>query len=173
MHALQSCGRESIFDDIAYTMSVALHNATLQFYTTHPAFQQDRKVFYTNLVEIYPLKNNLESFREGLTALRNARKWAKKQHETIIAQANERCPDRPRSDFPVSELEATTMDLFRSFHNSNDTTEDPLRSSENSTATLAGDSQSTDEIAKSGVTTSKKRKSAAIEKKKRTKRAKK
>lgn len=67
---------KDLSDNNAYTLSATLYDGTLKLYTTHSAHQQGRTVYYTKAIQAYMLENDLDTFQQGLTALRSARRWA-------------------------------------------------------------------------------------------------
>ena len=137
MHTLLAWSRpEESFDDIARTISATFQDGFLQLYTTHCSFQ-DRKMYYTNLLDIYPLKKSLESFQEGITAIRNARKWAMTERESMISEIN-------NAAIPH------TVQIPRDSRHDRHHTPHSL-----ATTSVTVDSQSTDELARPGVTTKK------------------
>jgi hypothetical protein len=65
-------------------------------------------------VKAYVLTNDPESFRQGATAFRNARDWAKEQRDALITAANERARSAAGhvhtlsdSNGPVAESESS------------------------------------------------------------------
>lgn len=95
MHELGSWGKEPSFDNMAHTITVTLQEATLRFYTTHPAVGHDHVVFFfffTNKLAAFSLEEDVNSFRRGITALRNARGRAQTQWNGIIVEVNQSHP---------------------------------------------------------------------------------
>ena len=50
----------------------------------------------------WKMTDNLEAFRQGASALRNARNWAKEKREELIITANGKVPDAEYSDLVLS-----------------------------------------------------------------------
>jgi hypothetical protein len=97
MHSLQSHGRdEPTYDNNAYTITSIYHGGTLKMYTIHPAQPNgpgSRPEYYMTQINGWSMTGNAESFRQGVTAFRNAGDWAKEQRDKAIEQANERVND--------------------------------------------------------------------------------
>lgn len=137
IHQAQCYQQEPSFDGHAYTISVTLYDDVLRNYATHPGLHAGLVHYYKNQLHAYMLDStNSQSFKRGLTALRNARLWAKGQGEKIVETAN-------------SRIDATT--LIR-----------PPSSSGTSSGTLAG-SQSMNEIVESSVATTKRKAPQTVE----------
>jgi len=120
MHSLQSHGRdEPTYDNNAYTITSIYHGGTLKMYTIHPAQPngpESRPEYYMTQINGWSMTGNAESFRQGVTAFRNARDWTKEQRDEAIKLANERANDRLPTESTlassftteVSTLAATT-----------------------------------------------------------------
>ena len=77
-------------DNNAYTV-VATYNGQgiLQLFAIHLArFGSGDIAYYMTLLGGFFMNDNLESFRTGVRALRNARDWAKEQRQTLADAAN-------------------------------------------------------------------------------------
>jgi len=62
-------------------------------YTSHPAQPSgpgSRPEYFMTQLGAFAMTNNLETFRQGAAAFRNARDWTKEQRDKAIRQANER-----------------------------------------------------------------------------------
>ncbi|KEF55616.1 uncharacterized protein A1O9_08366, partial [Exophiala aquamarina CBS 119918] len=81
MLLLQSYGQdEPIFDNNAYTIISTYHDGTLKIYTIYPgrpASLGGRPQFYIHQVNTWGMTGNDETYRQGATAYREARAWAK------------------------------------------------------------------------------------------------
>ena len=121
VHELRSyVDPETAYDDNAYTITSTYHGGSglLTLYTAHPTPPQDPKTFteyhQTKLNSIC-VTGSPDSFRQGASALRNARDWAKEKREEIIAAANSKALHAEHSDLvssaqsfmPQSSSEAT------------------------------------------------------------------
>ena len=94
VHELRSyVDPETAYDNNAYTITSTYHGGSgdLTIYTTHPTLSNDAQ----NLTEYrmtqlngWKMTGNPEAFRQGASALRNARDWAKEKREELIAVAN-------------------------------------------------------------------------------------
>ncbi|KAI9747367.1 MAG: hypothetical protein M4579_007481, partial [Chaenotheca gracillima] len=96
IHELRSFGvedSETLYDSNAYTITSTYHDGTLKMYTTHPTQPREDKTspeYYMTQLNTYTLTGTAERFREGASAFRNARDWAKEQRDDLIAAANAR-----------------------------------------------------------------------------------
>lgn len=94
IHSLQSYGQEdSSYDNNATTITSIYHGGTLKMFTSHPSQSANcsgRCEYYMNQLRAFAMTNNRETFRQGATAYKNARDWAKKQRDEAIRRANER-----------------------------------------------------------------------------------
>ncbi|KAI9752493.1 MAG: hypothetical protein M4579_005617 [Chaenotheca gracillima] len=94
MHSLQSFGQEKlIFDNNAYTISSIYYAGTLRMFTSHPSrptSPRGRPEYCMKQLNAWAMTGNVETFREGAAAYRNARDWAKEQRSDAIRGANER-----------------------------------------------------------------------------------
>lgn len=91
-----------------YTISSIYHDGTLRMYISHPSQPPspgDQREYFTNQFNTWGMTGNIETFRQGATAYRNARDWAKEQREEAIRRANER----------AGECQAETLAVDASF----------------------------------------------------------
>ncbi|KAF2806039.1 uncharacterized protein BDZ99DRAFT_490458 [Mytilinidion resinicola] len=105
------CGKgEPVSDNNAYTTTSIYHDGQLKMYTSHPAQPTSAgggPEYYVTQLNTWGITGNPESFRQGATAYRNARDWAKEQIDKAIQQANERAnpPYGKRRNTDVSGAE--------------------------------------------------------------------
>ena len=94
MHSLQLYGQDKpAYDNKAYTITSIYHGGTLKMYTSHPTQSTSpggRPEYYMNQLNTWGMTGNAETCRQGTTAYRNARDWAKEQRDEAIKRANER-----------------------------------------------------------------------------------
>ncbi|WEW60591.1 hypothetical protein PRK78_006078 [Emydomyces testavorans] len=94
IHSLQSYKQDELaYDNNAYTVTSTYHGGTLKLYTTHPTAPREsdgRPEYIMTSLRSFAMTDNAESFRNGASAYRNARDWAKEQREKFIKSANER-----------------------------------------------------------------------------------
>ncbi|KAF2803001.1 uncharacterized protein BDZ99DRAFT_178900 [Mytilinidion resinicola] len=98
LHSLQSYGRderrdEPVSDNNAYTITSLYYGGALKIYTSHPAqptSPRGQPEYHMNQINTWGMTGNVDTFRQGATAYRNARDWAKEQRDEAIRQANER-----------------------------------------------------------------------------------
>lgn len=120
IHELRSCtSPETIYDNNAYTITSTYHGATgdLTIYTTHPTPSTDpsNPVGYRmTQLNGWKMTGNPETFRQGATALRNARDWAKEQRDELVTAANSRVVDMPME---TSTLESSGHSILSSSTN--------------------------------------------------------
>ena len=97
IQSLQSYGNpELIYDNNAYTITSIYHGGTLKLYTSHPgrsAGPENRPEYYMNQLGAFAMTNNADTCRQGATAYRNTRDWAKDKRDGFIEAANGRIPD--------------------------------------------------------------------------------
>ncbi|MCJ1423861.1 hypothetical protein MMC29_001746 [Sticta canariensis] len=70
---------DTLYDNIAYTLTSTYHNGNLKFYTTHPTPSTDPEVsseYHMTHFGGWDLTGSPEQFRQGAGAFRNARDWA-------------------------------------------------------------------------------------------------
>ena len=106
MHTLQSFGKhESTNDNNAYTITSTYLAGFLQIYTIHPTQSSDpgsRTEYCMNLLRAFAINDSADSFRQGVTAYRNARDWAKEQRDEAIRLSNEKVNDKLNETLAVS-----------------------------------------------------------------------
>lgn len=85
------------YDGKAYTITSTYYGGTLKIYTIHPIIRppavqvaEQAEAFSMTQVAAWCLTGNVDMFRQGVAAYRNARDWAKRQRDEAIKQANER-----------------------------------------------------------------------------------
>ncbi len=91
LHSYGASG--STQDKTARTVTCTYHDGQLKMYTTHPVHAttpQPRTEYVMTQVKAFALTSDSDSFRQGATAYRNARDWAKRQRDEAIRKANDR-----------------------------------------------------------------------------------
>ena len=94
MNALRNYGEEELsFDGNAYSMSSTYHagTGTLQLYSHHitaPTAPGGQPEYHMTQVDGWQMTGNIDTFRRGATAFRNARDWAKHNRDQLILAAN-------------------------------------------------------------------------------------
>jgi hypothetical protein len=112
VHALQNFGAEEpAFDGNAYTYSSTYHagTGTLQLYAHHPTpptAPGRRPEYHMIQVDGWQMTGNIDTFRRGATAFRNARDWAQRHRENFIQAANAKARHQSGVEAP-SEPEIT------------------------------------------------------------------
>ncbi|EGE00672.1 hypothetical protein TESG_07969 [Trichophyton tonsurans CBS 112818] len=106
MHRLQSYKQDELtYDNNAYTITATYHGGQLKLYTTHPTAPREndgRPEYIMTQLNAWSMVGNADGFRQGASAYRNARDWAKEQRDGFIKATNERC-GQPQSEIPLSE----------------------------------------------------------------------
>ncbi|KAL9117935.1 MAG: hypothetical protein Q9187_005522 [Circinaria calcarea] len=96
IQSLQSYGQpEPVYDNNAYTITSIYSDGQLKIYGSHPAQPtnpKNRPEYSMNQLGAFAMTNNPETFRQGATAYRNARDWAKERRDEFIEAANTRMP---------------------------------------------------------------------------------
>ncbi|KAK1774992.1 hypothetical protein QBC45DRAFT_454316 [Copromyces sp. CBS 386.78] len=94
IHAIQNHGKkEPVYDGNTYTYSSTYCNGTLNLYVHHvapPTVPGGQPKYYMTLVNAWVLLTTSQTFREGVTAFRNARDRARWHRDNFIQAANER-----------------------------------------------------------------------------------
>ena len=97
IQSLQSYGQVMpVYDANAYTITSVYHDGQLKMYTTHPAQltgPEDPPEYFMTRLNTWGMTGNPETFRQGATAYRNARDWAKERRDQFIEAANTRMSD--------------------------------------------------------------------------------
>ncbi|PVH68989.1 hypothetical protein DL98DRAFT_522428 [Cadophora sp. DSE1049] len=90
MHSLQSYSEgKPVYDGNAYTITSTYHTGLLRLYATHPtAGPENSPEYHMTQINGWDLTNNPDTFRQGVTAFRNARDWAQEQRDALINAAN-------------------------------------------------------------------------------------
>ena len=94
MHSLQSYQQDESIDSHAATITAIYYGGQLgqmSMYIIHHAQSgdnRDRPEYYMHQLNSWSMIGNIETFRQGATAYRNARDWAKEQRDEAIRHAN-------------------------------------------------------------------------------------
>jgi hypothetical protein len=98
LYSLQVYGHEApVYDDNAYTITSIYNDGTLKLYTSHPVQPREpsgQPEYYTNQLKAWAVSSDVETFRQGATAYRNSRDWAKEKRDGFIEAANRRVTNR-------------------------------------------------------------------------------
>ncbi len=114
IHSLQSYGQDNpVYDNNAYTITSIYNDGTLKMYTSHPTqptSPESRPEYYMTQINTWGMTGNLQTFRQGATAFRNARDWTKEQRDEAIKRANERATS-PEShpEYYMTQLRSFAM----------------------------------------------------------------
>lgn len=94
MHSLLSYGQgEPVYNDNASTITSTYHDGTLKMYTSHvvpPPSAGGRPEYHMHQLKGWSMTGDLETFRQGAGAYRNAKDWAEQQRDEAIVRANEK-----------------------------------------------------------------------------------
>ena len=128
LHMLQSYGQKNLqYDGNAYTITSSYSDGQLKMYTSHPVQQSDPRRgagYAMTQIKGWSMTSDLETFRQGARAFRNAIDWTKQQRDDAIdvanacAEANENAENtappslQPSSGLPSSFNSATSDERF-------------------------------------------------------------
>ncbi|KAG6014690.1 hypothetical protein E4U43_006246 [Claviceps pusilla] len=94
IHALQNHGTpQPVYDGIPYTFSSTYQSGHLQLYAHHltaPDAPGGTPGYHMMQIDAWAMNGNINSFRSGATALRNARDIARRHRDRFIENANTR-----------------------------------------------------------------------------------
>jgi hypothetical protein len=149
MHSLLSYEQEERVYDNAHTITSIYLGGILKIYTSHLAQSSvpgGRPEYHMTQLGVYGLTHNIDVFRQGAAAYRNAADWAKMQRDDAIRQANDRAK---------SQATASGADVTFGFASEAEAEEpyaiEPL--SEQSRTSLNEDSQTTNDLQESETST--------------------
>lgn len=133
MNYLQSYGEpQHIYDNKAYTITSSYSGGLLQVYTTHPTAPANpggQPEYHMNKLRGWDLTDTPESFRQGATAYRNMRGWAKEKRDEFIEAANERTRTLPQDmSFESSNYSDPSTSTLRAVTPESETSADELAS---------------------------------------------
>ena len=132
IHELRSyIDPETAYDNNAYTITSTYHggSGTLTMYTTHPASSKDPKTsieYRMTQLNSFAVTGNPDYFRQGASALRNARDWAKEKREELMIAANGKVPDAEHSDLVLSTQSFVSVLSTEATHPESETLADEL-----------------------------------------------
>jgi len=117
VHKLRSyIDPETASDNNAYTITSTSHGGTgtLAIYTNHPtpsAEPNNPIEFHMTQLRSFAMTDILDTFREGASALRDARDWAREERHKLITSANniEHGARSATSESPASILSPSTI----------------------------------------------------------------
>ena len=113
IHELRSyIGGEILYDNNAYTITSTYHGGSgaLKLYTSHPTpstHPERASEYRMNQLRGWDMTDNADTFRQGATALRNARDWAQEKRKELVTAAN----GKALNSGP-SELDSSTHSLL-------------------------------------------------------------
>ena len=138
IHELRSyVDPETAYDNNAYTITSTYHDGVLRLYTIHSTRSTNSKrnyEFRMTKLRGWDMTGDPDTFRQGASALRNARDWAKEKRAELMIAANGKVPDAENSD-----LVSSTQSFVRSSSNEATHPESETPESETSTDELALD----------------------------------
>ncbi|KAM3497510.1 hypothetical protein MY10362_009142 [Beauveria mimosiformis] len=115
MHSLRTYGEgELSYDGNAHTFSSTYHDGTLKMYAHHVTGPTPE--YHMTQIDSWGMTGNIDTFRRGATALRNARDLARRQRGTLIQAANARA-----SEAELATATGHTDQIYEStWHDSHD-----------------------------------------------------
>lgn len=120
MHSLQNYGEdEVVYDGKAYTYSSTYHSGTgtLQLYAHHATATPSGPEYHMTQIDTWGMTGNVDSFRRGAAAFRNARDLAQRQRTSFIEAANAHASQRDTVAYEAAEaarLQVDEVDLVTS-----------------------------------------------------------
>ncbi|CZS98380.1 uncharacterized protein RAG0_07158 [Rhynchosporium agropyri] len=86
MTSMRQYRQPPILDHKALSITTAFHDSCLRLYTTHitDLGSEDGPRYHMTQLRSFAMSDTVETFREGASALRNARDWAMEQREQVI-----------------------------------------------------------------------------------------
>jgi hypothetical protein len=92
MHALQNYGKNELeYDGSAYVFSSTYHDGMLKLYAHHMTASTEpdgQPEYHMTQVDAWAMTGNVDDFRRGATAFRNARDLAKRHRDGFVQSAN-------------------------------------------------------------------------------------
>ena len=119
------------YDNNAYTITSTYYSSSgdLTIYSTYPTLSNNPQ----NLIEYritqlngQKITGNLEAFRQGASALRNARDQAKEKREELIIAANGKVPDIEHLDLVSSTQSFVSLLSIEATHLESETSTDEI-----------------------------------------------
>ena len=131
IHELRSyVGQETLFDNNAYTIASTYHHSgLLTMYTTHPTPSEaptNPTEYRMTQLRSFAMTDAPDTFRQGASALRNARDWAEEKRKELIAAANGKVPDAEHSDLVSSTQSFVSLSSNEATHPESETSTDEL-----------------------------------------------
>lgn len=159
MHSLQSYGEdEPVHTNNAYVITSIYSDGQLKMYTSHPTqptSPKGRPEYCMTQLNTWGMTGNLDTFRQGATAYRNAREWTKEQRDEAIRRANERANNSQVGTLVVDEsfggvssfTTEASLDKTSTIEAPSQESQTSLNEGSNVTADLQEPETSTDELA--------------------------
>lgn len=100
-----------VYDNKAHTITAIYSSGNLKLYAIHAVRRgppAPRPEYFITLVGSWGIDGDVESFRRGTAAFRNARDWARQQREDAIRKANAAARARPNPESAGSSAADTT-----------------------------------------------------------------
>ena len=132
IHELRSyVDPETAYDNNAYTITSTYHGGSgdLTIYTTHPTLStnaQNLTDYRMTQLNGWKMTGNPEAFRQGASALRNARDWAKEKREELMIAANGKVPDAEQLDLASSTQSFVSVSSIEATRSESETSADEL-----------------------------------------------
>ena len=132
IHKLRSyVDPETAYDNNTYTITSTYHGGSgdLTIYSTHPIPSNNpQNPIEYRMIQLngWKMTGNPEAFRQGATALRNARNWAKEKREELIIAANNKVLDAEQPDLASSTQSFVSVSSTEVTHPESETSADEL-----------------------------------------------
>ena len=132
IHELRSyIDEEPLYDENAYTITSTYHGDTgdLTIYSMHPTLSKNPSnpiEYRMTQLRGWKMTDTLDTFREGATALRNAREWAQEKRKDVIAAANGKLLDTDSPELDSSTHNSLSPSTNEAVDPASDTSTDEL-----------------------------------------------
>ena len=132
VHKLRSyIAGETSYDNNAYTITCTYHgdSGDLTIYSTHPTLPRDSQhaiEYRTTYLRGWKMTDSPDNFRQGATALRNARDWAQEKRAELIAAANSKALNPGTPEFDSSTHSFLSPSTNENGNQESDTSTDEL-----------------------------------------------
>lgn len=120
---------ETVHDNNAYTIPSTYNNGLLRLYSIHPtpSTKPDIPIKYRmTQLRGWDMTDSPDTFREGASALRNAREWTKEKREEFIAAANLKAQNPDHSGLELSTQSFESLSSNEPTHPESETSTDEL-----------------------------------------------
>jgi hypothetical protein len=103
IHSLQTYKEDPFYDNKTYTIT-SIYDAgtgTFELYATHPTQPTNPSIspeYHMSHIDSFVLTSDPDTYRQGITAFRNTRNWAKEQRDRSIEKTNTKARELNRDN---------------------------------------------------------------------------